>query len=81
MTIPVTLTAPDTHWTSTGRVDRYQSNRKIEKAGGVLNFDEIGGIYSDGCGWVPVDPPVGPTVDDLVGGLGDAVRTRRHRQR
>ena len=29
-------------------------------------FDGIANIYADGCQWVLLDPPVGPTVDDLV---------------
>ena len=29
-------------------------------------FDRVSNIYADGCQWVLVDPPVGPTVDDLV---------------
>ena len=27
---------------------------------------DVGNIYADGCQWVLVDPPPGPTVDDLV---------------
>ena len=27
---------------------------------------EVTNIYADGCQWVLIDPPVGPTVDDLV---------------
>ncbi len=29
----------------------------------------MGNVYADGCQWVLVDPPVGPTVDDLVSAL------------
>jgi hypothetical protein len=32
---------------------------------GVAFFD-VANIYADGCRWVPLQPPVGPTVDDLV---------------
>jgi hypothetical protein len=31
-----------------------------------LVFMNVGNIYADGCQWVLVDPPPGPTVDDLV---------------
>jgi hypothetical protein len=34
-------------------------------AAGLL-FNEMDNIYADGCHWVQVDPPVGPTVDDLA---------------
>ncbi len=45
-----------------------------------LAFFDVAGIYADGCRWVLQDPPVGPTVDDLVAayasrpGSGAAVR-------
>ena len=29
-------------------------------------FNGIANIYADACQWVLLDPPVGPTVDDLV---------------
>ena len=29
-------------------------------------FDRVANIYTDSCQWVLVDPPVGPTVDDLA---------------
>ncbi len=31
-----------------------------------LVFMDVGNIYADGCQWELVDPPPGPTVDDLV---------------
>jgi hypothetical protein len=31
-----------------------------------LMIEGISNIYTDGCQWVLLDPPVGPTVDDLV---------------
>ena len=31
-----------------------------------LVFMDVGNIYTDGCRWALVDPPPGPTVDDLV---------------
>jgi hypothetical protein len=27
---------------------------------------DVSDIYADGCEWVLVDPPPGPTVDDVV---------------
>ena len=35
-------------------------------AGAGVLFDSITNIYAEGCQWVLVDPPVGPTVDDLA---------------
>jgi hypothetical protein len=31
-----------------------------------LVFMDVGNIYADGCQWELVDPPPGPTVDDLI---------------
>ena len=31
-----------------------------------VNFTQVTNIYADGCQWVLVDPPIGPTVDDLI---------------
>jgi hypothetical protein len=56
--IPVTLTAP-IHWTV---VDGWMA---YTGAGGVM-VEAISNIYADGCQWGLLDPPVGPTVDDLV---------------
>lgn len=45
-----------------------------------LVFSDVWNIYADGCGWDLMDPPVGPTVDDLVAayatlpGFGTTVR-------
>ena len=45
-----------------------------------LSFFDVADIYADGCQWEVVQPPVGPTVDDLVAayaslpGFGGAVR-------
>ena len=36
-----------------------------------LVFMEVGNIYTDSCPSVQLDPPVGPTVDDLVSAWGD----------
>ena len=58
--IPVTFTAPD-DWVVDGSV-AYADN----SGGRGVFFDGIANIYADGCQWVLLDPPVGPTVDDLV---------------
>lgn len=57
--IPVTFTAPD-DWVFGGPM-AYADNAGV----GVV-FDGIANIYADACHWVLLDPPVGPTVDDLV---------------
>ena len=56
--IPVTFSAPE-DWTVAEGWSAYGEHS------GVL-FDEVGDIYSDGCQWGLVDPPPGPTVDDLA---------------
>ena len=42
---------------------------------GVILAD-VANIYADPCHWVPLDPPVGPTVDDLVSALEDTPNFR-----
>lgn len=45
-----------------------------------LSFFDVANLYTDGCQWVLMQPPVGPTVDDLVAafarlpGFGGEVR-------
>ena len=34
-------------------------------------LDRVGNIFSDPCQWVEIDPPVGPTVDDLAAAFAD----------
>ena len=58
--IPVTFTAPD-DWVVDEGFSAYADNSGF----GVV-FDGIANIYADACQWVLLDPPVGPTVDDLV---------------
>ena len=61
--IPVTFTVP-VDWTLD---EEEQTASKVTGIGAVgLHFDEIPNIYADGCQWERLDPPVGPTVDDLV---------------
>jgi hypothetical protein len=61
--ILVTFTAPD-NWVG----DDYGSFVYADNQGGApgVVFDGITNIYADACQWVLLDPPVGPTVDDLV---------------
>ncbi len=63
--VPVTFTVPDDDW---GVVEGWwvvHSTRAGREESGVAFWD-VGNIYAEGCQWVLVDPPVGPTVDDLV---------------
>jgi len=61
--IPVTFTVPF-EWTFDEALATTSKGNGIGEVG--LNFHEIPNIYADGCQWTPLDPPVGPTVDDLV---------------
>ncbi len=62
--IPVTFTVPD-DWIVFGGWTAY----KPDTVGVIV--DDISNIYVDGCQWVLLDPPVGPTVDDLVAAWAD----------
>jgi basic membrane lipoprotein Med (substrate-binding protein (PBP1-ABC) superfamily)/DNA-binding SARP family transcriptional activator len=57
--IPVTFTMPDDWMVFDGWM-AYKPD-----AVGLI-VEGISNIYADGCQWVLVDPPPGPTVDDLV---------------
>ena len=61
--IPVTFTVPDDWTLDEGNHTAHQGSG-IGEVG--LKFDEVANIYADGCQWVRLDPPVGPTVDDLA---------------
>ena len=39
--------------------------------GAGVSFMTVSNLYADPCQWVLVDPPVGPTVDDLVSALAN----------
>ena len=56
----MTFTAPD-DWVVDEGFMAYADDLGV----GVI-FDGIANIYAEGCQWVLLDPPVGPTVDDLV---------------
>ena len=60
--IPVTVILPD-DWNVEDRVGASKG-LGIDEVG--VHFDVIPNIYADGCQWEPVDPPVGPSVDDLA---------------
>jgi hypothetical protein len=65
--IPVTFTVPAEWIREEDPVAYAVSAHTGSGAGEVgLSFNEIPNIYADGCQWVPLDPPVGPTVDDLA---------------
>ena len=32
----------------------------------MVNFWDVANVYADGCEHTPLDPPLGPTVDDLA---------------
>ena len=59
--VPVTFTMP-AGWYSDGA---FVSKSDADPVFGLV-FMDVGNIYADGCRWEPVDPPPGPTVDDLV---------------
>ena len=58
------LTAP-ADWTVADGWSAYKLGADSMATVGV-NFDQIANVYADGCQWVQLDPPLGPTVDDLV---------------
>ena len=62
----MSFTVPD-DWTIAEGWSAYTGGFGAAAGGptGVV-FDEISNIYVDGCQWTLFDPPVGPTVDDLV---------------
>jgi len=51
----------------------YAADVVVEKRGADpvigLAFYDVGNIYADPCRWGLLDPPVGPTVDDLVAAI------------
>jgi hypothetical protein len=60
--IPVTFTAPES-WVVD---DGWAVYSNLANYGVQVLFDTVSNIYTDGCQWTLLDPPVGPTVDDLV---------------
>jgi len=67
--IPVTFTAPET-WS---RIEGWAAfSGSYLGDGSFALFDgSITNVYTDGCQWTLLDPPVGPTVDDLVAAWAD----------
>jgi hypothetical protein len=59
--VPVTFTMP-AGWYSDGA---FVSKSDADPIFGLV-FMDVGNIYADGCRWELVEPPPGPTVDDLV---------------
>ena len=66
--VPVTFALPP-GWETSDGVFILKSDADI--AFGVAFYD-VANIYADPCQWVLLDPPVGPTVDDLVSALANA---------
>lgn len=62
--IPVSFTAPSDWAVSDGWAAYKPTADGLSVVG--VNFDQIANIFAEGCQWVQLDPPVGPTVDDLV---------------
>lgn len=74
---------PEVSVTYTMPAGWYSEDVFVIKTGGPvmgLVFSDVWNIYADGCRWELIDPPVGPTVDDLVAayatlpGFGPTVR-------
>jgi hypothetical protein len=59
--VPVTFTMP-AGWESDGP---FVSKSDAEPTRGLV-FMNVSNLYADGCQWKLVDPPPGPTVDDLA---------------
>ncbi len=59
--VPVTVTLP-AGW----EVDDVFVNKPGSDPRFSVSFWDVAEIFADPCEWVLVDPPVGPTVDDLV---------------
>jgi hypothetical protein len=72
--LSVTFTVPDGWaWDTTSEqffhLPRGSGKPKMEK----VNFFDVSNVFADGCQRVPVDPPVGQTVDDFVSALANLV--------
>ena len=59
-TVPLSYTVPD-GWQLIGEWGLANNSAAV-------HFYDIANLFADGCNWVLVDPPVGPTVDDLAAG-------------
>ena len=59
--VPVTFTMP-AGWESDGP---FVSKSDADPVFGLV-FMNVSNLYADGCQWELVDPPPGPTVDDLA---------------
>lgn len=65
----VTFIVPDGWESDTSGVYKAGPDRDFNHLGVgavAVSFTEVSNIYTDPCQWVLVDPPVGPTVDDLI---------------
>jgi hypothetical protein len=59
--ITVTFTLPD-GW----EADDSPDGILVSGESSVVNLWEVDNVYADGCDWTMLDPPLGPTVDDLA---------------
>ena len=59
--LTVTYTLPD-GW----EADDSPDGVLVLGTSSVVRFWEVGNVYTDGCDWTRLDPPLGPTVDDLA---------------
>jgi hypothetical protein len=59
--VPVTVTLP-TGWHAD---DWFVLKSGADPAFGLV-LSDVANVFVDGCQWQPADPPVGPTVEDLV---------------
>lgn len=59
-------TAPDENAEPPGPRAPIGAYSTLTEHAAVVQFDSVYNIYSHGCGMTALDPPVGPTVDDLV---------------
>ena len=72
---------PD-HLHPAGRLGRTRGGRRIRSVRGILDGElrDVANVYADGCEHTLLDPPLGPTVDDLANGVGHScpASPRRH---
>ena len=56
-------------------VDQHAARLLGKRIGQIVRaqagLDDVANLYADGCRWQLLDPPPGPTVDDLVAAYAD----------
>jgi hypothetical protein len=63
---PPPVTAPNKDVEPPGPPATIGAYSNPTRDGAVVQFDNVLNIFTNGCERTPLDPPVGPTVDDLV---------------